>query len=269
MYAMGNAVLLIIKPLYYEIKDGFTNGFVAGVYAGSVKEAFAVRFARIRDYVWGQLKSIQTYLGGFMDFLKNFVSSLIESLLNMFVGLFKQILRVAKEGVKIVMQASSVLFGKNAGSTTASEKGDAIVKIVGGSIVALCGIALDTVMKDLPDNIRGLVSTLLSGIAGIIVFYALDKADLFNVKADRRNQRINELFDLRISEIKERTSNLTEAASKVYQDSLIRVQECLQSIRTAASVEDYASVSIALDGLYQVLFSHPMDDNNSDYDWNC
>ena len=160
MYAMGNAVLLIIKPLYYELKDGFSRGFVAGVYAGSVKEAFAVRFARIRDYLWEQLASIKTYIGSFMDFLKNFISTLIESLLNMFVGLFKQLLRVAKEGVKIVMQTYSVLFGEDAKTTSSREKGDAVVKIVGGSIVALCGIALDTVLKNIPDSIRGMISTL-------------------------------------------------------------------------------------------------------------
>lgn len=269
MYAMGNAVLLIIKPLYYELKDGFTNGFVSGVYAGSVKEAFAVRFARIRDYVWGQLSSIKTYLGGFMDFLKNFISSLIESLLNMFVGIFKQMLRVAKEGVKIVMQASSVLFGDNAKNTSANEKGDAIVKIVGGSIVAICGIALDTVLKDLPDNIRGLVSTLLSGMAGIVVFYALDKADLFNVKAERRNERIKELFNLRINDIREKTQSLSENACKVYKDSVIKVEEYLNRITASATVDDYKSVSNALDGLYQLLFNQPMDDLGEELDWNC
>lgn len=269
MYAMGNTVLLILKPLYFELKDGFTNGFISGVYAGGIKEAFAVRFSRIRDYVWEQLTSIKTYLGGFFDFLKNLISSLIESLLNMFVGLFKQILRVAKEGVKIVMQASSILFGENAKKSSTNEKGDAIVKIIGGSIVAFCGIAIDTILEDLPESIRGLVSTLLSGIAGIIVFYALDKADLFNVKAERRNNRIKEIFDLRISEIKEKTRNLSGTALVLFKDSTIKVEEYLNCVSTSAVVEDYESVSNSLDKLYQLLFLQPIKIYDSGQVWNC
>ena len=161
------------------------------------------------------------------------------------------------------------MFGDNAKNTSANEKGDAIVKIVGGSIVAICGIALDTVLKDLPDNIRGLVSTLLSGMAGIVVFYALDKADLFNVKAERRNERIKELFNLRINDIREKTQSLSENACKVYKDSVIKVEEYLNRITASATVDDYKSVSNALDGLYQLLFNQPMDDLGEELDWNC
>ena len=73
-------------------------------------------------------------------------------------------------------------------------------------------------LKDLPENIRGLVSTLLSGLAGILVFYALDKADLFNVKAERRNQRIREIFDLRIQDIREKTATASAATLAIAGD---------------------------------------------------
>ena len=269
MYAMGNAILLVIKPLYFEIKDGFINGFVNGVNANSGIEAFKVRFSRIRDYVWSQLTNIKNYLGSFMDFLKNFISSLIESLLNMFVGLFKQLLRVAKEGIKIVMQSFSVLFGENAKNTTANEKGDAIVKIIGGSIVALCGIALDTVLKDLPNSIRDLVSTLLSGLAGILVFYALDKADLFNAKAERRNKRIREIFDLRIREIEEKTAAMSEATLEAMRESNIKINQFLQAISEASSQKDYSLVSSSVDRLYQTLLGKAIIVNNTPNKWDC
>lgn len=267
MYAMGNAILLVIKPLYYELKDGFVNGFLSGVNAKSGIEAFKIRFSRIRDYVWSQLTSIKSYLGSFMDFLKNFISSLIESLLNMFVGLFKQLIRVVKEGIKIVMQSFSVLFGENAKNTTANEKGDAIIKIIGGSIVALLGIALDAVLKDLPENIRGIVSTLLSGLAGILVFYALDKADLFNAKAERRHKRIREVFDMRIQEIDERTAAMTEASCEAMREANIKINLFLHNISEASIKKDYLLIDSSIDGIYQTLFGKPI--NMTSRNWDC
>lgn len=269
MYALGNAMLLVIKPLYYELKDGFTNGFAAGVYAGSIKEAFNIRFARIRDYVWEQLSNIKNYLGGFLDFLKNFISSIIESLLNMFVGLFKQILRVAKEGVKIVMQSFSVLFGEHSKSMSSNEKGDAIVKIIGGSIVALCGIALDTALTKFPDGIRPVVSSLLTGLAGILVFYALDKADLFNAKADRRNQRIREIFDLRIQDVRDKTEIATAAACEAARDSRIKLMKLFEGITNASENNDYAALNASVSGLYQLLLEKNIEIPSEDNKWDC
>lgn len=51
-------------------------------------------------------------LGSAYDMLKDFISALIEGVIGMFVGVFKHILRVLKEGVKIGMQAYSVLLVK-------------------------------------------------------------------------------------------------------------------------------------------------------------
>ena len=269
MYAMGNAMLLVIKPLYFELKDGFVNGFVSGVNAASGKEAFKIRFTRIKDYVWSQLTNIKNYIGGFMDFLKNFVSSLIESLLNMFVGLFKQILRVAKEGVKIVMQSFSVLFGENAKNTTANEKGDVIVKIIGGSIVALCGIALDAVLKDVPEGIRSVVTTLVSGLAGIVVFYALDKADLFNVKKERRNQRIREIFELRVQDIEDKSTTLTDALCDNLRRANIKLNQYFKEIADATAENDFSQLNYATAGLYQVLMDKPIEARIPGKKWDC
>lgn len=269
MYAMGNAVLLIIKPLYFELKDGFTNGFQSGVMATSAKEAFKIRFARIRDYVWKQLTSIKTYLGNAIEFVKNFISSLIEGLLNMFVGLFKQILRVVKEGIKLVMQASSVLFGEASRNLTAAEKGDAIVRMIGGSIAAFCGIAIEALLKDLPEGVRGVVSTLVSGLAGILVFYAIDKADLFNAKAERRNERIREVFDLRINEINERVSTLTETTCEAIKESSIKVASFLANITAASENNDYSMIGEQTGHIYEYLFGKQVPARQAGRKWDC
>lgn len=270
MYAMGNAVLLIVKPMYFELKDGFTNGFIEGVGASSAKEAFKIRFCRIRDYVWKQLASIKTFLTNGLEFLKNFLSTLIESLINMFVGLFKQILKVVKEGVKLVMQASSVLFGKASRNLSTAEKGDAIVRMIGGSIAAFCGIAIDSLLKDLPDeNLRGVVSTFVSGLAGILVFYAIDKADLFNVKEERRNKRIREIFEMRIEDIRSRMDDMSTAACEKMRESSIRVAEFLEGISSASESLDYTLVSKQTSGLYEYLFGERMPELRRGVKWDC
>lgn len=92
--------------------------------------------------------------------------------------------------------------GENANKSTPAEKGDAILKIFGASAAAFCGIWIDSMLEKLPvipESLRGSISTLLSGLASMLVFYLLDKADVFNVKAEKRNTRIKELFDERIN----------------------------------------------------------------------
>lgn len=269
LYAIGNVTLLILKPLYYELKDGFSNGFVAGVYAGSTKEAFAVRFARVWDYVLEQLKSIEFYLGNFMELVKNVVSMLIEGLLDLFVGLFKQILRVAKEGVKIVMQSFSVLFGEQSKSMTTSEKGDAIIHIIGDSIVAMCGIAIDNIgMKKLPEGFRIPFKTLLTGFAGILVFYAIDKADLFNIREGRRNQRIQEVFDLRRQDIEEKAEALTEAVADSFHAVSIAQARLFGAIESAIENREYSRLSNELAGLSQQLLGRPIEPYKPGMKWN-
>ena len=44
---------------------------------------------------------------------------------------------------------------------------------------------------------------MLSGIASALFMYVLDKADIFSVKAEKRHDRILEIFDERINDINE------------------------------------------------------------------
>ena len=269
LYAMGNLMLLIMKPLYFELKDGFFNGFIAGVYAGSAKEAFAVRFARVGDYVLEQLKSIEFYLGNFIEFVKTLVSTLIEILLNMFVGLCKQLLRVVKEGVKIVMQSFSILFGQQSKNMSLSEKGDAILHIVGGSIVTLCGIAIDTLgLKKIPEGFRTPIKTILTGLAGVLVFYAIDKADLFNVVEERRNMRLQEVFDLRSRDVEERAAALTEAAADSLRSTSIAQARVFGAIGSAIENREYARLSCELSELSQLLLGRTIEPYKPGMKWN-
>ena len=269
MYFAGNVVLLVMKPLYYEIKDIVMNGFQNGVHAKGVKEALSVRFGRVKEYVWNYISSQKAMLGSLYDMLKDFISAFIEGIIGMFVGVFKKILRVLKEGVKIGMQAYSTLFGEESKNKTAAEKGDAIVKLLGGSVVALCGIGINTLLEKLPmlnEEGREVISTLLSGLASILLFYTLDKADLFNVKKDKREQRLNEVFEMRIAEIKENTSSFENAACEAIKNSYLKSREILTQIRLAAEQDDYVSLNVALQQYHEFMIP---ESKKVKPNWNC
>lgn len=225
MYAMGSAILFMIKPLYYEISDMFSNGIKEGVNAVSYKEAFKIRFSRVRTYVWNQLKTLSFHLGNFMDMIKNFISALVEGIIGMFVGLLKKVIKIIKEGIKVFVNIWPVLFGERSKQMTASEKGDAILKVLGGSVIAFCGIGVDILIEKIgfiPEDFKTVVSTILIGLATTFFFYAMDKADLFSLKEEKRQARINEIFTERIKDIIEAQEAMNTVAIETMRSQYLR-----------------------------------------------
>jgi len=255
MYAMGTAVLFVFKPLYYEIKDGIINGFKEGVYAETFKEAISIRFGRVKNYVWNQLKNLKELFGSSLEILKNFLSALIEGIVGMFVGVFKQIFKVLKEGIKIFMQAWPILFGKQAKQMTNSQKGDAILKLIAGSVVAFCGIGVESFLANanIPEDYRSLVSVLLRGLLSVFVFYALDKADLFGVKKEYRDKRIKEIFDERIKDIKEATETMTKTVLETIKKQKIEFMDIMNQFTNAINDSDYNTANNMLIRLSKFL----------------
>lgn len=256
MYAIGTTVLFLIKPVYYELKDSFTYGFLEGVETESYNEAISIRFSRVKDYVWNQLKDLKHLMGSAMDIIKNFLSSIIEGIISMFVGIFKKAFRIVKECIKIFVQSCSVLFGKGSANATKAEKGDAIIKIIGASATALLGIWIENLLEkvvSIPfispehmESVRRILSTFLSGVASILIFYLLDKADLFNVKAERRNRRIKDIFDERIKDISDATESMNESVVRVLQANALESRKILNRFSDAFATCAYDTSNKAL-----------------------
>ncbi len=210
-YAIGNVVLYLLKPLYYEISDIIRNGLKKGVNASSSFEALKIRFVRVKNYVrdtaWKFLKD------NVWEFVKNVISSLIEGIISLFVGFFKQILKIIKEGIKLFVKSAKILFGEESKNKT-MEKGDAILKLVGGSIIAISGVGIEFLLNRIgigePWSI--VISTILSGTASALFVYVLEKIDLFNVRAERRLNRIREIFQERINDIAQRRDDYNKIA---------------------------------------------------------
>lgn len=245
-YMIGNIVMFLIKPLYYEISDIFRNGLKEGVNAETTREALKKRFGRVKDYV---VANAVHFLGNSVkDFVMAFVSSLIEGIISLFVGIFRQVLKVVKEGVKILAQSGKVLFGKQSHQMSAAEKGDAIVKIIGGSVIAICGIGIEALLNKigLPDPWSVILSTMLSGIASAIFMLVLDKIDLFSIKAEKRRKRIEEIFDARIKDIQDAEQTFDTAAIETMRQQKLQFVAIEKNINDAIEKDDISSINTGL-----------------------
>lgn len=249
LYVIGNAIMYLIKPLYYELADICKHGLLEGVGANDAFDAFYLRFFRIQEYI----KS--TFLREFKDnvweFVKAFVSSLIEGIIHLFVGMFRRVLKVIKEGVKILYHSGTVLFGSYSKVMSPAEKGDAILKIVGGGVIAISGVGVETLLNEIgvPDPLSIPLSTMLSGIATVLFMYLLDQADLFSVKAEKRYARIREVFEERIRDIKELRDSFNTAAIEILRQQRLQFEKIESNLKLAI---DNSNTQALNDGIYQL-----------------
>ena len=248
-YAVGNLILFIVKPIYYEISDIFKNGLKDGVGADSGTQALGIRFTRVKKYVMTHAKAF--FGDSILDFVKGFVSSLIEGIISLFVGMLKQVLKILKEGVKIIVGSVQILFGKNAKAMSPAQKGDAIIKLIGGSVIAISGVALESLLNKIgigePWSV--VLSTMLSGIASALFMYILNKADLFSTKAEKRYERVKEIFDERIKDVQEATELFDRVALETMKEQRLQFESIQEEINTGLESNDIDSINT---GLYKL-----------------
>ena len=200
----------MIKPLYYELNDCFKNGIEEGVGEHSFKAALKKRFNRMKDHI---MKNATAILGdGLLNFFKNFLTMLLEGIVNCFVGIFKHIARVIKEGIKILFQIVPVLRDKN---KSAAEKGDAILKLIVSSVTIFAGIGIEAWLNSLglgePWSI--IVASILSAVLTALMMYLLDKIDLFGINRELKMKRVSEVLSMKIDKSEQNIKHMVLAAT--------------------------------------------------------
>lgn len=245
-YMIGNVILFIIKPLYYELSDIFVNGLKGGVNAGTNSEAFRIRFGRIKEYM--KVNFLHFMGNSVWDFVKGLVSSLIEGIISLFLGIFKQIFKLVKEGIRIFTQSVKVLFGEISKKMSPAEKGDAIIKIIGGGVISICGIGVEALLNKIgiPDPWSIVVSTIISGLASVLFMYALDRLDLFSVKAEKRYARIEDVFNERINDIKEAEATYNSAAKETMRQQYLNFCSIKEDIQSGIDSNNIDGINCAL-----------------------
>lgn len=263
-YAAGDAILFLLKPIYFELKDSFQNGFAEGVGCTSGTDAVRVRFSRIKKYV---MEHATEFLGdGLTNFVKGFISSLIESIIGLFLGMLKNILKLIKEGVRVFVQAAKVIWGKDSAKMSSAEKGDAIVKLIGGSVSAIAGIGIDMLLESagIPESWTVPLSTMLTGIVSAVFMCILERADLFSVKGERRNARLKEVFEERVADMRADASNFSMAVNRKLIANREQFDALDSAIDKALSLHDIRAVDVALNGMAKFFeVSLPYEDQQS------
>ncbi len=251
--ALGHAFIALIKPLFYELNDAIKHGLAEGVDASSIAEGLKLRFARISQYLKQQV--LPTLGKVVKDFISNLFKVLIEGILGLVTGLFKSVMRIISEGFSAMIGAFKILTTP-AEQMSAAQKGDAILKLFASTVVTFVVFYFETsILSFLPDDgfIKDIALALLSGVASTIVVYLLDKADLFSVKAELRSQRVAEVFDFRIEQIKRNTDAFESASIQSLAEQKLQFRQLNENlVKGIASNQDVNSNVYDLASFFKV-----------------
>ena len=229
------------------MRDIFNNGLKAReLSASSNIDAIKKRFKRVKDYIFSHLKELVK--GNLTDFIKNLVSTFIEGIIGCFVGIFKKIIKVVKEGIKIFIKAYKILWGNEGEGLTDRAKWDAVIKMIGASIGVLAGIGIEALLQNLAvaGPFLAPLSVFLGGVITAVFMYVLDKADLFSVKSEQRRNAITKIFDERIAEINGATAAMNTTAIEVLNEQRKCYDNISAAMKDAINTKNYVELNSQL-----------------------
>jgi hypothetical protein len=241
--AMGEVVILLIKPIYYEFNDIFQNGITAGFDTESKIDAFMLRMNRVKEYVINNLQG--SFMDILKDFLKNFVTMIINGIVNAFVGLLKKVLQIISEGFSSIIEAFKIMM-KPTEEMTSAQKADAITKLLATTVITFLGAYFEEsilgFMNGTPlEFLKDVIMIMLTGIASTVVVWLLDEADLFSVKDEKRLVRVKEIFALRIENIKNNTDIFKKESIEILAKQKIQFQ--MISERLSSGIDSNENVN--------------------------
>lgn len=189
--AFGLLCYELFNALFDEVIDIWRNGLVdpdSETWTESVKK----RLKRIGEKIIGEWRDL---LASFRDgFLGAIFSNVLTLLVNAFLTTFKNIIRMIREGVHVLIRtAKSIIFPED-GKTLREAMDDALKIFVAGAI-AVGGVALDEALNQVftafpfKETLVAIFSALVTGISTALAMYALDRLDPFGVK-DRKKREL-------------------------------------------------------------------------------
>lgn len=233
--ALGEIVILLIKPIYYELNDIFKNGMIANFNVSDKIEAFILRMKRVKNYVMNN--AIGTIFDNIKDFLQSFVTLLLNGIVNAFVGLLKKILQVIMEGFTAIVEAIKIMM-KPANEVSPAQKADAITKLLATTVITFLGTYFEQsilgFMNGTPlEFLKDIIIMMLTGIASTLVVWLLDQIDLFSVKGEKRLARVKEIFELRIETIKKNTDIFEKTSIEILAKQKLQFKNIIANMNVA------------------------------------
>lgn len=234
--ALGHAVLLMLKPIFYEFNDSFKNGIDAGVGETSALEGLKVRLKRVLQYIRTEI--VPTLTKALKDFFDNFCKVVIDSIIGLATGIFKSILTILIEGFSALVGAFKIL-SKSSNEMSGAQKADAILKLFSATVVTFVVFYFESsILPAIPiPFLRDIALALLSGVASSLVVYVLNKADIFSTKLELRTKRIKEIFEMRVQQIKENTDAFETASLQKLAENKLRFKALSESLTQSIQEE--------------------------------
>ena len=104
---------------------------------------------------------------------------------------------------------------------------------------------------------------MLSGIASALFMYVLNKADIFSVKAEKRRNRIIEIFEERINDINEAADTCNIVAIETLRKHREQYENINEKINNGMKSDNINEIN---DGLYRManFFNIDLEYSNTD-----
>lgn len=235
LLALGDIIIMILKPIWFELKEVFTKGVLFGFEDKTDKksEAIVLRFERVKAYIIDNI--IPLVEDRFKDTMENFVGIIISMSIDFFKGILQKAIRIISDGFLAIKEAFKVMvkdtdeFGNK---ITASQKADAITKIVVTALVPLLIFSFEETLSSLP-LIGDVATIIVSGLLTTVVIWAIDQLDIFSVKDDKRTARVQEIFKLRVENIKKNTDMFEKASLEKLAKQKLHFKKIAEEIQNA------------------------------------
>lgn len=231
---LGELAAAVIVPFGYEIRDIFVNGLTFATEGHNAFSAMKYRMKRIFNYIIKRLPAI------LKDIFKDVTNAIIDIVSALVASIVKKFIRYAFEAIRIVTDAFKVML--SGGSP--AQKADAFFKIIISGLVPLfIGVGLESLLGGfLPSPFSDILTIAITGIVTVIILHFVDKIDLFNAKEQIRRQRIKEIFDARIAQIKKDTSAFDISVTKKMEAVRIKFEENKILFNNAIAQNDFVTI---------------------------
>ena len=235
---LGDIIILLLKPIWFEIKDMFKNGIHYGFDTNDKIEAFLLRLKRVTKFINDNI--LNTLGDTLKDVLGNFIPMLISSLAKIVPEMFNKITQVISDGFMAIKEAFKIMM-KPDSEVSQAQKADAITKIIASAVVPILIFSFEeTVLTSLKfldktplEFLKDVAMIILSGLATTLVVWLLDQIDLFSVKGEKRLARVKEIFELRIETIKKNTDIFEKTSIEILAKQKLQFKNIIANMNVA------------------------------------
>ena len=250
---VGKIIETMIGPLAFEIKDSIKNGITYGFSSNNTLECIFERIWRALKYVASQLP---TLIGNLIGDIAQMLTAFFAEACKMIRDFFGKYIEIAMNGISIIIEAVKVLTKPGMSS---AQKGDAICKLIIAFATGVLGNSLINIILDtpwlqaVPDFFKDLISITLSAVISAVVTHFFNKLDIFNIKREIRIQRVKEIFNLRIQQLKKNTANFEIVVTEKLKEQRIKIETIKANISESISCGDFEALNNSIDQVADVF----------------